>query len=278
MPDPSSRDADEKSNANACAVPKIQKWFQDGFHRFLKPFLRRHFHAVGIDRHTLDQSGLRDDEPLLVYGNHPSWWDPLVAHFLNRNLFPTRQFYAPIDASALQQYQVFAKLGFYGVEMNSVSGTSDFLKQSRAILESPGTAIWMTPEGRFADVRDHHAPLMPGLAHLCSRRNSGWVFPLALEYVFWDDRLPVCLARLGVPINIADFPNLEKSQWNTMLSDRLRTAQTDLAADAIARCSDPFDNLLIGRAGAGASYDWFRWVRSKMTGKEFRPQHGDQFQ
>ena len=48
----------------------------------------------------------------------------MIAHFLNRTLFPTRQFYAPIDADALQQYPVFGKLGFYGVNMDTTSGAA----------------------------------------------------------------------------------------------------------------------------------------------------------
>ena len=177
-------------------VPHVPAWFQSGFHGFLRPFLKRHFHAIAIERRSRCESSMGDTAPLIVYGNHPSWWDPLIAHFLNRTLFPGRQFHAPIDAEALEQYRVFGKLGFYGVRLNTTSGAAAFLKQSMAILGSGGTAIWITPEGRFSDARDHSAELMPGLAHLCTRMSMGWALPLALEYVFWDERLPVCLAKI----------------------------------------------------------------------------------
>ncbi len=150
--------------------------------RFLRPFIRRHFHAIAIERQSRCEDSLDKTAPLIVYGNHPSWWDPLVAHFLNQTLFPDRQFYAPIDQEALEQYRVLGKLGFYGVRLNTTSGAAAFLKQSMAILGHGGTAIWITPEGQFADARDHSAELMPGLAHLCTRMNDGWALPLALEY------------------------------------------------------------------------------------------------
>ena len=160
--------------------PRVRSWFQSGFHAFLRPFLKRHFHAVAIDRESRFES-LDESAPLIVYGNHPSWWDPLIAHFLNRTLFPERQFYAPIDADALQQYRVFGKLGFYGVNMDTTSGAAAFLKQSTAILGArERTAIWITPEGRFSDARDHSPELMPGLAHLCNRLSEGYVLPLAI--------------------------------------------------------------------------------------------------
>jgi 1-acyl-sn-glycerol-3-phosphate acyltransferase len=244
-------------------VPHVPGWFQNGFHGFLRPFLSRHFHAIAIHRDSRCGAETPADVPLLVYGNHPSWWDPLVAHFLNRSLFPDRQFYAPIDAEALEQYRVFGKLGFYGVRLNTTRGAADFLKQSLAILRKPGTAIWLTPEGRFSDIRDHSAELMPGLSHLCSRMDSGCVLPLALEYVFWNERLPVCLARFGQPL------------W---IDGRLRQTQMELSQCAIQRSSDSFDNLLRGTSGAGGFYDFFRRLKSWSRLKRFRPQHGNQFE
>lgn len=259
-------------------VPHVPGWFQDGFHGFLKPFLGRHFHAIGIHADSLPHTKVDPDQPLLIYGNHPSWWDPLIAHFLNRRLFSGRQFYAPIDAEALEQYRVFGKLGFYGVRLNSSSGAAAFLKQSTAILAKPGTAIWLTPEGRFSDVRDHSAELMPGLAHLCHRMERGLVIPLALEYVFWNERLPVCLARLGDPICIEQNRELTKADWNRRVTTALRETQTELSQCAMQRSADSFENLIRGRAGAGGFYDFFRRLKSWSRLKRFRPQHGNQFE
>lgn len=259
-------------------LPAVQTWFQDGFHRFLRPFLRRHFHTVAVDRRCLSGFAVGSEQPLLIYGNHPSWWDPLIAHFLNRALFPSRQFYAPIDAAALQRYGVFEKLGFYGVQLDNSAGASVFLKRTLGILKAGNTAVWITPEGRFADARNHSAPLMPGLAHLCTRISGGFVIPLALEYVFWDERLPKCLAKFGTPIDVAQFAELSKSLWSEMLRERLRDNQRHLAEASIARSSEPFENLLRGKRGAGGMYDAMRRLKTWASGKEFRAAHGDQFE
>lgn len=259
-------------------VPQVPGWFQGGFHGFLRPFIKRHFHAVAIERQSRIENDLDASQPLIVYGNHPSWWDPLIAHFLNHTLFSTRQFYAPIDEEALEHYRVLGKLGFYGVRLNTTSGAAAFLKQSRAILECGGTSIWITPEGQFADVRDHSAQLMPGLAHLCTRIKRGWALPLALEYVFWDERLPVVLAKMGDPVLIADHRHLSKAELSEILTSRLRSTQVELSQLASARSSAPFDNLLRGTPGAGLLYDSMRRAKSVITGRAFRPQHGEQFQ
>lgn len=259
--------------------PPVPAWFQNGFHAFLKPFLKRHFHAVAIERQSRCDLLGDSSKPLIVYGNHASWWDPLIAHFLNRTLLQGRQFYAPIDADALEQYRVFGKLGFYGVKLDTARGAAAFLKQSMEILQSErGTAIWLTPEGGFRDVRDHSAELKPGLAHLCSRLESGLVVPLALEYVFWEERLPVCLAKMGTPLSFEDHTELSKAEWSALLTGRLRATQRSLSELAIARSSDPFDDLILGNTGAGFIYDSFRRIKSWGSGRQFRAQHGEHFE
>ncbi|MCD0462722.1 lysophospholipid acyltransferase family protein [Roseiconus lacunae] len=259
-------------------------WFLAGFQRFLRRYLRRHFHAVAVTTVGRERIAAIGNRPLIVYANHPSWWDPLIAHFLNETLLSPRHFFAPIDAQALQKYKVFEKLGFYGVQMSSKSGVVDFLNHSSAILDRHDAALWITPEGRFADARDHSVPLMPGLAHLCHKnatrggdRQPVLALPLALEYVFWDERLPVCLANPGQLIDAASHSDWRKDDWKEVLQSRLRDAQAELADAAIARSSQPFENLLAGRRGAGWLYDGCRKLKAKLTGKPFEATHGEQF-
>ncbi|SRR6056297_703680 len=266
-------------------LPKISSWFQNGFHRFLTPYLKRHFQVIAVDKRDQLRAlrEIDDREGVIVYANHPSWWDPLTAHFLNRKLFPERQFWAPIDAVALRQYEVFKKLGFFGVEADSRSGAATFLKMSHAILEDTDQAgrktgaLWMTPEGRFTDARDHSGELMPGLSHLCHKLDAGVVLPLAMEYVFWDERLPLCLIKLGEPIRIADAPLRSKEDWRRRLISGLRDAQDELADLAMDRRSEPFQNLLVGKSGAGGVYDMLRRTKAIFTGKRFKASHGDPF-
>jgi len=263
---------------NQPAVKRSPEWFLGGFHRFLNAYLRRHFHAVAVERDSRPAFNADPATGLLVYANHPSWWDPLIAHFLNRALFPGRHFHAPIDAEALEQYRVFEKLGFFGVKLATAAGAATFLKTSTSILRDGSAALWITPEGRFCDVRDHTASWMPGLAHLCSRNANVLAVPLALEYVFWEERLPVCLVALGHTIASEHHPDWSKRQWNDALHSELRGAQTRLAQLAIARSPEPFDNLLPGTSGGGWVYDSCRRAKAWVTGRPFKPSHGDHFQ
>ncbi len=265
-------------------APAPAAWFQNGFHRFLDSYLKRHFHAIAVEREGESvwaeiRAEMADDGsvPVIVYCNHPSWWDPMIAHFINRRLMSPRQFYAPIDAAALEKYKVLAKLGFFGVDLSSSRGAAEFLRTTATLLQRPATALWLTPEGRFADVRDHDAELMPGLAHLCSKLDRGFVVPLALEYVFWDERLPNCFLRFGDVVSLAEHRALSKSQWTDGLNARLRTNQAKLASLAVARAAEPFENLLRGKQGASGAYDLARRLKSWLSLRKFDSAHGDKF-
>ncbi len=212
------------------------------------------------------------------------------------------RFYAPIDAAALQKYRIFSKMGFFPVEQDTFQGARNFLDCTQRILDQPSSAIWITPEGRFADARDTTAEFMPGLSHLAytlARRNREaqrriWFIPVAIEFTFWEERLPEILAWFGEPALVAcddrsssshvasesasneSSPRglVSKEQWHSDLTSRLRTAQQKLAAASIARDDSVFKVLLSGQAGTSRVYDGWRRLWSRLTGKPIEMQHG----
>ena len=271
------------------ALPPVPAWLQNGFQMFVRGYLRRHFDAVAVCRENrLDADALADG-PLLIYTNHPSWWDPIVAHFLNDQLLGNRQFRAPIDADALEQYGVFKKLGFFGVQSDTRHGATTFLRTASSVLNSPDDVLWITPEGRFADVRDSSATLMPGMAHVAAKaaqntkaarntrasRNAntgrGHAVAMALEYVFWNERLPMCLVRFSPPIGLQE--SVDKSELLALMTDTLRQTQSALAEVAISRERTGLDDLLVGKSGGGWLYDSFRRVKAWCTGRTFSARH-----
>lgn len=259
-------------------MPKVSKQISGFFSWFVPKYLGRNFHVVGLlKRHNgCGCVDVPDDEPIIIALNHPSWWDPLIGLLFADHCFDNRQFYAPIDAEALANYRIFEKLGFYGVDARSPSGVKEFLKTSREILSQPGTSIWITPEGRFTDVRDN-ADFEPGLGHLLSRLDRGVVIPLAAEYTFWEEKLPVALAAFGDPISITEHASLGKDEWSELVREQLRDTQSELAAASIARAADRFDSVLVGKVGVGGIYDWGRRIRCWLTRQEYTPQHGTKF-
>lgn len=279
---------------NQPAIPEISRPLLGGFQWFVRRYLRKHFHAVALNTQQLASVDLSPTDAMVVYANHASWWDPLTAVYMAESVFPQFRMYAPIDSRALAKYRMFAKLGFYPVEQDSRRGAAAFLATSRAILTHPAASIWMTPEGRFADPRDTSGELMPGLAHLAAQLSRQvetvdshprvWFVPAAVEYAFWEERQPELLVWFGKPIAIgaqreprASQPDggQEKSQWQTLLTTRLRQAQVELAQASIARLSTQFRVVLGGRSGSFIVYDVWRKITGALVGKKVSLDHGN---
>jgi 1-acyl-sn-glycerol-3-phosphate acyltransferase len=256
------------------SLPKNQAWLVNGFVRFARRMMRKQFHALAVHDLYVKELRLPPETPLIVFGNHPGWWDPIMAGLLRAECFPDRLLYAPIDAQALQQYKILSQMGFYGLELNSRNGASEFLATSRAILATPNTSIWLTPEGRFTDVRDRTTELMPGLAHLASSTPHLVAIPLAIEYCFWEERLPEALAMFGRPLIVDQETPTSKIEWNNRLKLRLRETQDELAERSIHRKTEEFRILLTAH---GASWSWFNGFRrlgALLRGQKFRAEHG----
>ncbi|MBI1176990.1 acyltransferase [bacterium] len=242
------------------------------FASYAERLVRKHFHSIRILGHP-DLSAFKD-RPLLIFANHPSWWDPLIALVVWRRLFPGRIPYAPIDAVAVEKYAFFKKLGFYGVERGTARGARSFLRISTALLEKPESLLMVTPQGRFADVRERSLKLEAGLGHL-SRRTPHAVFvPLAIEYPFWEEKCPEVLLNFGEPFVNEHFADREIEHINRELEARLAKTQANLAAASINRDVANFNKLVGGRTGTNVVYDTWRRFKAMLRGESFSPAHG----
>jgi 1-acyl-sn-glycerol-3-phosphate acyltransferase len=241
------------------------------FSVYLHWFIGRHFHAVRLANSVRfpHESG-----PLIVYSNHPSWWDPLVFFVVSRYLLPNTSHYGPMDAAALKHYGFFRKLGMFPVESGTRRGTIQFLRAVRDILSAPNSALWLTPEGRFTDMRTRPAMLRPGLGAVVARSRGCKVVPLAVEYTFWDERLPEILLCCGKPIDVPEGRVQSAEEWTAQLGAALTDTQNELAALAVLREPGRFETVLTGRVGISGVYEAWKRLLALVTGRTYHGSHG----
>jgi 1-acyl-sn-glycerol-3-phosphate acyltransferase len=237
----------------------------------VRGYFRRHFHgvrAIGAERFVHEGS------PLIVYANHSSWWDPMVSILLADRLMRGRKHYAPMDAAALERYGILKKLGIFPVAMNSPRGAAQFLRTGSAIL-AQGGVLWVTPQGKFVDARDRPLDFKPGLAALASRVASTLggcvVLPLAIEYPFWDERLPECLLRFGEQVRVAAGETPDEVE--VRLKCGLVETMDALRDAAVRRDAGCFETLAEGTAGTGGFYALGERIRALVRRREYSAEH-----
>jgi len=241
------------------------------FRRIVRGYFKRHFHAVRI-AHAERFKNIAG--PWIVYANHSSWWDPMVSVLLAAELMPERKHYAPMDAAALEKYGILKWLGIFPVEMASARGAVQFLRTGEAILESGGV-LWVTPQGRFADPRERPLEFKAGMAALATRvaskLGSCTLLPLAIEYPFWDERLPETLLFFAEPVIVHAGETAEVVQQRSIMA--LEEALDELKGKALARDSSAFKTLTQGSLGTGGFYALGKRVRAFVTRRPYVPEH-----
>ena len=97
---------------------------------------------------------------------------------------------------------------------------------------------------------------------------------MAVEYPFWNERLPEALVAFGRVLRPADAPGRSADEWTDVLARELEATQDRLALAARRRDSAAFTTLLTGRVGVGIVYDSVRRLRAWMRGERFDAAHG----
>ena len=208
--------------------------------------------------------------PLVVYCNHPSWWDPALLLLTIPLFFPYHRGYGPMDAAALQRYRMLGAMGVFGIEMTHPRAAAQFLHTAKKMLQAPDMCLCVTAEGAFTDPRLRPIKLRRGLAHLAAACPGAVFLPLALEYCFWNESKPEALMAFGEPVV---FEGASPASWQTQLEQALTRTMDRLAAASAARRPQVFDLVMRGTAGVGGPYDAWRRLISALRGRRFDPRH-----
>ena len=267
-----------RSHAETRALPRRREWLVRWFSWYAARYVRRSFHRVRwLGAHP---GAVPGDKPVVFYLNHSSWWDPMICAVLAPVLAAGRPCYAPIDAAALAKYRFFAELGFFGVERGTRRGAASFLGISGRILErGEGAALWVTPQGRFVDARERPVRFAPGLGHLAARHPDVLFVPLAVEYVFGQERSPEVLIHweTGLAAESESGAPGDHRRCTAWLESRMTRAQDRLAEAAVARRLGEFVDLLSSGEGVGVGgvYDLWRRAKAWARGKRSVLAHGE---
>ncbi|MFC3124898.1 lysophospholipid acyltransferase family protein [Pseudoroseomonas globiformis] len=250
--------------------PTLMRFYDVMFTRFC----RRHMRALRVPHWGMPPETDNSATPLVVFANHPSWWDGVAFMLLSRRLFAGRRMFIPMEAAALARYRFMQRLGVFGVEPSSARGAVAFVRVAGQVLApNRDDMLWMNAPGRFADARERPQPIAPGLVRLAETAPHATFVPLALEYPFWSERKPEMLAAFGKPWLGVALQAMGREERAAAMSATLGDTMDRLAAEAISRDPERFRVVEQGSEGMGGIYDWWRRGRAALTGSRFDARH-----
>lgn len=243
--------------------------FRSFFAGYAARMVRRRFHSskvlAGDGVHFARLNTV--ESPVIILMTHASWWDPLAGLALWRRFTPSRDLLVPMDASELERFNFFRRLGMFGIDPDdpkSLEAMKDYVLER---FKVPGgrPTLGLTPQGRFTDAR---APirLRPGAAAIaaaCPVRPE--VIVVAVEYPFWQDKLPEMLVSIS-PVDPPDPKEATTANWHRGMTAAMVDATTRLSAASIARDPEPFEDLdpnHESRSRINPIMDWWLRIRGR---------------
>jgi 1-acyl-sn-glycerol-3-phosphate acyltransferase len=263
-----ARERAKQAIANRSAL--VFAFFGFIFERLLK----RSFHAVRVV--TAAPAPAASTPRLVIYTNHPSWWDPVTYIFMGRRLFPGRPLFSPMEEAMLVRYPFMAGMGAFPISHGSKRGAADFLASSAEVLKQDQNILLIACQGHFADARERPLKAEAGIAHLVSAGSNISFVPVAIEYVLWLEKRPELLLRFGPIIDGNTLKSMPVPARLEYLRAALESTMDALAELSIARDATAFTTILSGASEINPVYDAWRRFKALIGGQRFRPEHGDQ--
>lgn len=187
---------------------------------------RRRFYRVYINGNP--SSSL---VPGLKIANHSSWWDGLVLHYINEQIFQADS-YAMMGETGLRQFPFFRKLGAFSVNSGSASSLRASLKYAEQLLRD-GKNVWIFPQGEEVHLEKRPLQFRQGAAFLLNRTQVP-VQPIAFYYTFTHHSRPELFIRMGEPIIIDGRKGEITNKLEEQVEALLDQIKEDLAEERLA--------------------------------------------
>ena len=119
-------------------------WF---FRIYSITMIRRHFASVILKGDWADR-----DLPVLLIGNHFSWWDGFIANYLNIKIFK-KIFHVMMLEDQLRQRMFLSRAGAFSIDKGKRSMVETF-SYAVDILKNQKNLLVIYPQGKFQSVHD----------------------------------------------------------------------------------------------------------------------------
>ncbi len=242
----------------------LTRWFSV----YLERLFKRRFSALRISLSGMPPS-LTDR--MVLYSNHPGWWDPVLLLLIARHYYPDRQLYAPMDEAALKRYALLERFGIFGIEPGTPKGAFRFLHLANRIIRERGVNLCITAQGDFADARQRPIRLQRGLPLLLKNCPGASGVPVAIEYTFWNEREPEALLRFGKPVRLQNGDTIQSGLG--FLEVALEETMDALGAESMLRDEKRFKTLISGRTGTSFVFDTVQRLKHLAGGRRYDASH-----
>jgi 1-acyl-sn-glycerol-3-phosphate acyltransferase len=201
------------------------------------------------------------DGPLIIYPNHPSWWDGYMCFLLTRMVLRGRfDAYLMMEEPELRRYRFFTWAGCFSVDRaDPRSAARSVAYISRLLAARRTRALVIFPQGALAPNDRRPLEVYAGAARIARRAGGATLWPVALRYEFRGEQRPEAFIRAGPPHYAP--ADADARALTAEVAQRLTAAADALRDEVTAGDLTGYHVLLRGRAGVNRLWDAARGKR-----------------
>ena len=180
--------------AGAMITARKSAWFERVFAIYNRNLIARRFEGLRVA--GLEHLRRRPREaPLLLYANHSSWWDGLVAFQVGRAAALDQ--YVMMEEKQLRAYPLFRRLGAFSVVRERPREAARSIEYARHLLRGTNRALWIFPQGETRPNDYRPLKLYTGAARIIEGTGEVYAAPVGMRYEFLEEYRPDILVRIG---------------------------------------------------------------------------------
>jgi len=205
-------------------------WFEKIFAVYNSNLIKRRFNSLQVS--GLDFLNEREKNlPLLIYANHSSWWDGLVAFQISREI--KLDSFLMMEEKQLRKLQLFRKLGAFSVVREKPrEAIKSIVYASNILQKKPNRAVWIFPQGEILPNDTRPLGFYNGLTKIIEKVGICYAIPVSVRYEFLGEFKPDIFVKIGEPeifnLNGNFFPKKTTAIFEKKLTDTLDTLKAEI--------------------------------------------------
>lgn len=214
---------------------KKSKWFEKIFAIYNRNLFKRRFQALrveGID--NIKQF------PLVIYCNHSSWWDGLVAFEISNKA--KLDSFVMMEEKQLKNLFLFRMLGAFSVIRENPREAIKTIKYAANLLkEKRDRVVWIFPQGKILPNDKRPIEFYNGVSRIAEKVENCYVLPIAMRFEFLGDWKPEILVKIG---KAELFDSFNSKEFTAKSAEKLSNLLDELKKDIVEDRLENYQNLL----------------------------------
>lgn len=221
---------------------KKSVWFEKIFAVYNRNLFKRRFHSLKIS--GLDFLLEREKQvPLVIYANHSSWWDGLIAFEISR--VARLKAFVIMEEKQLKKLFPFRYLGAFSVvrekpreALKSINYAGDLLK------ETPDSTLWIFPQGEILPNDLRPLNFYNGISRIIEKSGNCLAIPAAFRLEFLGEFKPEIFVKIGSSEKIKIDKNFNSKDLTKKFEKKLTQILDELKDDVLTKNTAEYKNIL----------------------------------